>query len=156
MRKSIMTIDQAIHTMPERSDVKQREVADVTGIKESTLSRKLNMYDEGAHLTVLELTPVMQGFRDFTPLIHMNRVNGFLSVKMPRGRAKFETSLSAYQADFSCLLGLLMDFTANPTTEKIKGIDEACVEHMNKTAAMRESVKNKSVAQYEMDFTETF
>lgn len=154
MAKTIMTVDEAIHTMRERSKVTQRMVSDLTGIPESTLSRKLNMYDDGAELHVRELTPVMRAFRDMTPLHVLCRSNGGMFVKAPRGRAEFEEDLGDFQENFSRLFKALYEFAQAPSAEGIRVVDTACVNHMNRTADLRAGVHSRAAAQFELDFTD--
>lgn len=154
MAKTIMTVDEAIHTMRERSNVTQRRVAELTGIPESTLSRKLNMYDDGAELHVRELTPVMRAFRDMTPLHVLCRSNGGMFVRAPRGRSEFEEDLGDFQENFSRLFKVLYDFAQAPSAEGIKAVDEECVEHMNRTANIRAGARSRASAQFEIDFTD--
>ena len=147
---SVLTVDEALHSMPERSKASQREVCNLVGMSESALSRKLSRFDEGAHLHVAELTPVMNGFKDWTPLHVLCRINGGLFVQMPKGKAKKALKPSDFNIECSRLVSLLIDFYDEPSQEKYDKLDSTLQDHVQSTANIRAHIKT-NINQAELD-----
>ena len=150
MARIAATVQEALDIVREESSVRISEAAAQIGMPISTLSRKMSMHDEGAHVNVHELTPIMNAFKDWDPLQTLCRINGGLFIKAPKGKAKDALKPAEYQHRFSDLLSLLMSFHESPETNKYLLLDKQLQKHMQDTATIRLKIQ-RGVNQIEME-----
>jgi len=150
MARTAATIQEALDITREESGVRISDAAAQIGMPVSTLSRKMSMHDDGAHVNAHELTPIMNAFQNWTPLQTLCRINGGMFIKAPKGKAKETLSTAEYQQRFSSLLSLLLKFHESPSMDLYLKLDKQLQKHMQDTATIRLNIQ-KNINQIELE-----
>jgi len=142
------TAEGAVCSIAEASEMTKDEQAALLNIPKSLFYRAVNRYDDEVLFKLRWLTPFMRLHNDFTPLEIEAANNGFLLVKMPRGRipdGDMMQLILAYQNDFNNIIShLITFFTKEPSAERRQGLLQMLQEHLEESASMKERVKREN------------
>lgn len=118
-----------------------KAIADDTGIRYSTLMRKLNRDDEGRQLTLTEAIRLMRVTGDLSILDHMCKRFGRITVEIPQGGDKEITTAS---------IGRMAKETGEAMTELSKSLmDDGRVDKFEASTCYKE-LKESIEVQWQM------
>lgn len=130
-----------------------KQIAEEMAVSENSLYRYCLLDDSGADMPLKRLIPLMKTTKNYSILRHLAKVCGFVVVKVPRMAATKRDDMALvadYQQTTAAAVKKLMDFFDDPTSGKLKEVEDMMTKVMEHSASTRKYVEKHYSGQLDM------